>query len=224
VTGTPHIPAMLAALEAIGIPAESRGKHLPIIWNTSGYKSPESLALLSDSVDIYLADLKTLDAELSRRLFAAPDYPRAVRRALPLMLEDRPLAWSGDRLVGGVVVRHLVLPEQLESTRRCLRWYRETLYPDALLSLLFQFTPVSDPAAPDRHWPTGDYAVVLPARGVSAGERRAVLSWLEEMEIEEGFVQELPEDGKWMPDFDRINPFPPDQARTLWHWKAIRDR
>ncbi len=57
------------------------------------------------------------------------------------MVEARPLGWEGERLRQGVIVRHLVLPGHLESTRRVLAWFRERLYGKALLSVMVQYTP-----------------------------------------------------------------------------------
>ena len=211
VTGTPHLPRILEALAD----ARRRGLSLPVVWNTSSYETPETLVLLEPQVDVYLADLKTLDPALAKALCGAPGYPEIARRALLTMAEQKPLRLQGNELAGGVIVRHLVLPGNLEAAHRCLEWYQENLYPSALLSLMFQYTPVPGAAAP-RGGP------VLPSRGISQTEQDTVLGWLEELGIEEGFVQELPGDSSWLPDFSTPDPFPRGQARTLWHWRAGR--
>ena len=210
VTGTPHLPAVLEALAA----ARLLGLALPVVWNTSSYETTKSMDLLDPEVDVYLADLKTLDAELANDLCGAPDYPDIARRALAAMAEQKPLRFQKDELASGVIVRHLVLPGRLESTRRCLEWYRENLGSDALLSLMFQYTP-----APEIRETRG--GSVLPTRGVSRAEQDKVLNWVAELDIENGFIQDLPDDASWLPDFSRVDPFPPGQARTLWHWKAV---
>ena len=75
VTATPFILSIIDSVRQ----AQKRGLSVPILWNTSGYESRESLDLLDSFVDIYLPDLKTLDPVLSDRVFAAPDYPEGVR-------------------------------------------------------------------------------------------------------------------------------------------------
>jgi len=209
VTGTPHLPAVLTGLAE----ARRQGLRLPVVWNTSSYETPESLDLLDSEVDVYLADLKTLDPGPASDLCGAPDYPEVAREALSAMAEQKPLRFQGNRLAGGVIVRHLVLPGRLESTRRCLEWHRHNLRSAALLSLMFQYTPAPRTQAAAE-------AAVLPPRGVSQKEQETVLHWLEELDIQEGFVQDLPEDDSWLPDFSEIEPFPRGQARTLWHWRA----
>ncbi|MDR2493834.1 MAG: radical SAM protein, partial [Spirochaetaceae bacterium] len=73
VTGTHAAPAIAESLRR----ARDRGLRIPTLWNSSAYESPETLSLLEDVMDGYLPDLKTLDAEVGRRLFNAPDYPEA---------------------------------------------------------------------------------------------------------------------------------------------------
>jgi putative pyruvate formate lyase activating enzyme len=223
VTGTPHIPPIIAALEL----AKDRGMSLPIVWNTSGYESLSSLDILSEHVDIYLTDLKTLDRSLSDRLFNAPDYPRVVREALPKMLEGRKLQIRDCTMQRGVIVRHLVLPGQLESTYRCLEWFQKEIGSEALLSLMFQYLPTPRHSAiehtGERHsakrlTSNPDETPILPDRRINRSEEEIVMRWLDELGIVEGFVQELPGDGSWLPDFTKENPFPPEQAQALLHW------
>jgi putative pyruvate formate lyase activating enzyme len=116
------------------------------------------------------------------------------------------------RLRRGVIVRHLVLPGLLESTREVLRWFAETMHGRALLSVMFQYTPNSRAVSAR--------AGRVSRRRLLAPEIRRVLDWLEALEIEEGFVQEAVEQDLWLPDFGRRNPFPPGQAIPLWHWRA----
>ena len=204
VTGTPHIPGILSALSI----ARDKGMDFPVIWNTSGYETGESLELLDDVVDIYLTDIKTLDPALAGRLFEAPNYPSVIKNALPKMLEGRKTRFRGSSLMKGVIARHLVLPGELKSTYDTLKWFREEIYGRAILSLMFQFSPNK------KHQPW--------ARRISREEYENVLEWLDELGIEEGFIQELEKDKKdtsWLPDFTRQNPFPIKQSHPLWHWR-----
>jgi putative pyruvate formate lyase activating enzyme len=209
VTGSHFAPGIVAAA---GL-ARTRGLSIPLLWNSSGYESRSTLELLAPWIGIWLPDCKTLDPELARGLMGAPDYPEAVREALCFMVESRPLQWEGEWLRQGVIVRHLVLPGRPESTHRVLAWFRERLYGRALLSVMVQYTP--NPAA--RAAGAGEPA---PARRVSEAEHGQVLAWLEELGIEEGFIQEPEPGSEWLPDFTRTNPFPEGQARAVWHFSG----
>ncbi len=129
-------------LEALAVAAE-RGLRLPIVYNTSSYDSPESLALLDGVVDIYMPDLKLWSPERARRYLRRPDYPEVARRSIlemhrqvgPLELDARGLA------VRGVLLRHLVMPGLLEETEAILRWVAEELGPETYLNLMGQYRP-----------------------------------------------------------------------------------
>jgi putative pyruvate formate lyase activating enzyme len=208
VTGGHFLPAILKALNE----ARRLGLVLPLVWNSSAYETPQAVRALSAEVDLFVPDCKTLNATVSATLMKAPDYPEVARGAIEAMAAAKPLRreGSGGRLIQGVLVRHLVLPGLLEDTREVLAWFRERLAGRALISVMFQYTP----PAPD-----GEIAG-LPSlrRGLNPGEVERVRSWLEELGIEEGYIQEAASDADWLPDFRRDNPFPPGQARMVWYY------
>jgi putative pyruvate formate lyase activating enzyme len=208
VTGSQFAPGIVGAARLAG----EQGLAIPLLWNSSGYESLETLRLLAPWVRVWLPDCKTLDPELARGLMGAPDYPQVVREALAFMVASRPPVWEGERLRQGVIVRHLVLPGHPGSTREVLAWFRENLYGKALLSLMVQYTP--NPRASAR---AGEREAG-PSRRVSAAEYERVLGWLEELGIEDGFIQEPEPGSEWLPDFSRPDPFPQGQARALWHF------
>ncbi|GHU98211.1 radical SAM protein [Spirochaetia bacterium] len=222
VTGSHAVPALVRGIGA----ARRRGLTIPVLWNSSAYEGPEALSLLRDTVDVYLPDLKTLDSEIARRFFGAPDYPEAAASAIRRMIAMRgELRYGpGEVLVSGCIIRHLVLPGFLESTREVLRWFADHAQGRALLSLMTQYTPVHPDGAP-RDAPPENY--------LNHEEYDRVLEWLEEFDIEDGFCQELVTDNGWLPDFNRQNPFsaradpspesaaPADTALStpVWHWR-----
>jgi putative pyruvate formate lyase activating enzyme len=202
VTGSHAAPALVCGLAA----ARDQGLGIPVLWNSSGYEGAGTLSLLGDTVDVYLPDLKTLDREVAGRFFKAPDYPDCAGAAILRMVERRELRYNGDGtvLVSGVMIRHLVIPGFLESTRDVLRWFAENVQGRALLSVMTQYTPVGvDP----------------PARYVGEEEYDAVIGWLEEFRIDDGFCQELAAGSDWLPDFRRANPFTSDLSTQIWHWR-----
>ena len=191
--------------------ARTLGLSIPVVWNSSGYEQLSTLDLLRETVDVYLPDCKTLDPKVSRQLMGAPDYPEVARAALLRMIEDKPLIFEREQLRQGVIVRHLVLPGFLEQSREVLEWFAEYEKGRAILSLMFQYTPLRVGAKRD---------AVQPQRTVSRREYEQVLSWLEELGIDDGFVQEPAADDDWLPDFTRLNPFPEGQAIPVWHFES----
>jgi putative pyruvate formate lyase activating enzyme len=208
-----------------------------VVWNSSGYEQISTLQLLKDTVDVYLPDCKTLDSAVSRRLMGAADYPEVVQAALLRMIEDKPLIVEEGEIRQGVIVRHLVLPGLLEQSREVLHWFAGQLKDRALLSLMFQYTP--PPLGEVRAAVQGSRAAegtIMEERGPEAGgkrsrslhlertvnrrEARQVLSWLEELGIEEGFVQEPARNSDWLPDFTQAYPFPEAQAVPIWHYES----
>jgi putative pyruvate formate lyase activating enzyme len=204
VTGSHCAPALADFLRG----ARKEGLVIPILWNSSAYENPEALALVEDLVDVYLPDLKTLDPALAARFFKARDYPEAAQKAILRMLDRRgELRWKGPVLVSGVIIRHLVLPGCLESTRQALHWFARRCKGRALLSLMTQYTPVGDAGS-------------IPRGRLSRIEYDQVVEWLDELGIEEGFCQEPVHDAAWLPDFERTNPFSSELSIPVWHWKT----
>jgi putative pyruvate formate lyase activating enzyme len=204
VTGTHFAPGIIEAFEE----AKARGLSIPLVWNSSGYENGETVSMVAPHVRFFLPDLKTMDAELSRRWFGAPDYPARAASAILAMADALPLIRDGDLPTQGVIMRHLVLPGHLRDTREVLRWFHDNLAGRALLSMMFQYTPIPG-RTPE---PPMD-------RMVSAGEQEQALEMLEEFSIEDGYFQEPEPDGKWLPDFDLPRPFP-GTPRVVWRFES----
>jgi putative pyruvate formate lyase activating enzyme len=200
VTGSHAVPAIIEGI------AEARraGVNLPVLWNSSAYESPQTLELLRDYVDIYLPDLKTLDGGLAAKFFNAPDYPEVAAVAILKMADMAKLREK-------VIVRHLILPGHLESTREVLRWFAQNVKDRAVLSLMTQYTPAGSKTR------TLDD---IPKNFLSREEYDAVMGYLEEFEIEDGFCQELVTGSDWLPDFSRHNPFSSELSVPVWHFTS----
>lgn len=124
---------------------------LPIVYNTSGYELVESIEAMRAYVDVYLTDFKYASDELALRYSKAADYPQVASSALDAMFEAvGPVAYeisSGgeELLTRGIVVRHLLLPGQLEDSKRVMEILASKPYKDNIIvSLMNQFTPVND--------------------------------------------------------------------------------
>ncbi len=177
VTGTQQMAFVLDAL-TIAVP---EGFRLPIVHNTSGYESVEVLRLLDGIVDIYLPDIKYSRAEAARFCSGRPDYPAVNRRALremwrqvgPLELDAHGMARRG------MLVRHMVLPQDLSGTAECLSFLVGELGPSVWVSLLSQYFP----AHRAHNLPPLD-------RRITEGEYEAALELLDRLGIVNGFVQD----------------------------------
>lgn len=143
VTPTHFAPSIRQAIEL----ARGRGLRLPVIWNTGGYEQPAQVRANRGLVDAYLADVKYADTGLAQALSGVPDYPERASAALESMVEEvGPPRFDEvdgqERLVAGVVVRHLLLPGHLDDSKRVVEMVHRRWGADVRLSLMSQYTPV----------------------------------------------------------------------------------
>jgi putative pyruvate formate lyase activating enzyme len=188
---------VLPILRALKI-AYGRGLFLPLVYNSNGYEKVEVLERLAGIVDIYLPDLKYRSGGLSERCSGAADYFGFAGPALQEMYVQQPdFILDGDGLAArGTIVRHLVLPGQVEDSIAVLEWLAETFPPSLPLSLMSQYRPCFRAPA--------DLG-----RPIEAAEYRAVLQKARELGFEQLFVQpDLFGPGENLnPDFDLDQPF-----------------
>jgi putative pyruvate formate lyase activating enzyme len=135
-----HVAPQVLEAIAAAIP---RGLRLPIVYNTSGYDAVTSLKLLDGIVDIYMPDFKFWRRDTAKRLAKAPDYPERAREAIQEMHRQvGPLKFAPSGLARrGVLVRHLVMPGQLEEATAIFRWLADELSPDTYVNIMGQYSP-----------------------------------------------------------------------------------
>ena len=146
VTPTPHVNGILRAIDL----ARDGGLTLPIVYNTNGYLTVDTVDKLKNHVDIWLPDFKYHDQRLADRFSAAPRYCETALAAIGRMLEisgQLELDETG-RAKKGVLIRHLVLPGCVFDTRDVLSTIRDAFGTDTYLSLMHQFTPQPDAVPP----------------------------------------------------------------------------
>ena len=151
-------------IEAVAIAAE-QGLHLPIVYNTSAYDAMESLELMDGIVDVYMPDFKYWTPERSGTYLKAADYPEAARAAVKEMQRQ-----VGDLVIDanglarrGVLLRHLVMPGQLDETRAILEWIATEVSPNMYVNLMDQYRPAAKVSARrfaeiDRRLSSGEFA------------------------------------------------------------------
>ncbi len=140
VTATHFVPQVLGALQM----AVPQGFRLPLLYNTSGYDTVETLQLLEDVVDIYLPDAKYADDAVAREMSGYRDYVRHNRTALQEMFRQvggRLIFDSAGLAVRGMIVRHLVLPGGLAGSREVAAWLAENLSTELYISIMSQYFP-----------------------------------------------------------------------------------
>ena len=145
-----HVAPQVAEAIAIAVP---RGLRLPIVYNTSAYDSLASLRLMDGLVDIYMPDFKFWKPATARRLARAHDYPEVARRAISEMHRQvGPLLKDRSGLAKrGVLVRHLVMPGQIDETAEIMRWIGEALSPDTYVNIMGQYRPQHRVPGNDRY-------------------------------------------------------------------------
>jgi len=133
------VPQILAAL----LLAAEAGLRLPLVYNTGGYDSLETLALLDGVVDIYMPDVKYADAEVARRYSGVSRYPEVNRAAVKEMHRQAgDLAIDGRGVATrGLLVRHLVLPEGLAGTAETVRFLRDEVSSHTYINVMQQYRP-----------------------------------------------------------------------------------
>jgi len=118
---------------------------IPVIWNTGGYESKETIRQLKDLVDIYLTDFKYADNMLSIKYSKAPNYVENAKSALEEMKKQIPNnIFKNNKLVKGIIVRHLVLPGYTKDSLKVLNIIKNILSNDAIISIMSQFTPIKE--------------------------------------------------------------------------------
>ena len=138
------VPQILVAL----VIAAEAGLHLPLVYNSGGYDSLESLQLLDGVVDIYMPDMKYANAKIARRYSKIPNYPAMNQKAVKemhrqvgnLLIDEQGLARRG------LLVRHLVLPDDLAGTAEIARFLAEEISSDTYINVMDQYRPAYNAA------------------------------------------------------------------------------
>jgi putative pyruvate formate lyase activating enzyme len=184
------VPQLLRAV----VEAVSRGLRVPLVYNSGGYDSVASLRGLDGVISIYLPDLRYASDRWARKFSHAPDYVARARQAIKEMYRQ-----VGDLVVDqsgvaqkGLIVRHLILPNGLAGSQQSLTWLVREFSPTVAVSIMSQYMPMH--RAP---------RIPLLARKITVEEHEKVLQLLDDLGIENGWVQEMGAAEEYLPDFER---------------------
>ena len=135
-----HVVAQILVALPIAVKA---GLHIPLVYNTGGYDSLETLKLLDGIVDIYMPDMKFSNANYAKKYSQVQDYPKVNRAAVKEMHRQvGDLKIDADGLATrGLLIRHLVLPHNLAGTRQIVRFVADEISPNTYLNLMAQYRP-----------------------------------------------------------------------------------
>lgn len=200
VSPTHFVPQMARSI----LLAARQGLHLPIVYNTNAYDSVEVLRLLDGIVDVYLPDLKYAENEAGYEYSKVRNYRDHARRAIAEMYSQMgdELVFGADGLLKrGLVIRLLVLPNDLAGVCESLEWIKDALSPRVAVSMMAQYYATNRAASDARY--------TLLSRRITESEWLRALSALDELGMAEGWMQEY--DGAshyYRPDFtDSEKPF-----------------
>ncbi len=235
VTGSHVIPRLADFIRA----AQNAGCAIPFCWNSSAYERVDTLELLQDCVKIWLPDLKTLSRALSATLFDAENYPAAATDAILWMIRNFPLQTKTvpaardytdgegahvakgtpkEKIVQGVIVRHLFLPGHFAETAETLSWLKAHADRKAYISLMSQYTPVPFAESGAELIKRKKALSAIENRLVNQQEDADLRDLIDAYDFDFLFYQELSTDTSWLPDFSRRQPFSNKLATPIWHW------
>lgn len=177
------------------------GLRVPLVYNTGGYDSMATLRALDGIIDIYLPDLRYASDHWARRLSHAPNYVTHARQSIKEMYRQ-----VGDLKVDasgvaqrGLIVRHLILPHRLAGSRESLTWLAQEVSPTVTMSIMSQYSPQHRARS-----------LPLLSRAISRAEYDEVLQTLDDVGLENGWMQEMGAAEVYLPDFERKgHPFSP---------------
>lgn len=180
VTPTSYVPQIIKAIKI----AKNKGLKIPIVYNTNSYENVETLQMLEGYIDVYLPDLKYEENELGKKYSKIDDYFEIATKSIREMIRQvgTPKLNENGVMLSGVMVRHLVLPNHIENSKKVLKWIVENLPKDTYISVMAQYFPTYKAKECEKL-----------NRKLTKEEWKEIENYIEELGIENGYVQELGE-------------------------------
>lgn len=180
VTPTSYTIQIIKAIEI----AKNKGLKIPIVYNTNGYENVENIKRLKGYIDIYLPDLKYFYNELGNKYSKVNNYFEIASEAILEMYKQvgKPIINSQGIMERGVIIRHLVLPNMIENSKKILKWIKDNLDNKVYVSIMAQYFPT--------YLAKDDKKI---NRKLTKEEFKEIEKYIEEIDIEQGFIQELGE-------------------------------
>ena len=180
-------------IETIKI-AKSKGLHIPIVYNTNGYENIETLKLLEGYIDIYLPDLKYYYNEIGEKYSNVNNYFEVATKAIKEMYRQVGTPQLDDKgiMQKGLMIRHLVLPNNIENSKRVLKWIKENIDNNVYVSIMAQYFPTYKAKNVEEL-----------NRKLTRQEYEEIENYLYNLDLENGYIQELGEhEEEYVPKWD----------------------
>lgn len=167
--------------------AKNQGLRLPIIYNSNGYENIETLKKLEGLIDIYLPDLKYADNEIALKYSKVDNYFEVACKAIKEMERQvgAPKLDENGMIKKGLIVRHLVMPNHIQNSKKVLKWFRDNLSKDIYISVMTQYFPT---------YKAKDYEEIN--RKISKKEYKEIEDYIFSLGIENGYMQDFSEENE----------------------------
>lgn len=193
VTGFAFVPQIIEAIKI----ARQQGLKIPIIYNTSGYESIETLKMLDGYIDVYLPDLKYYYNDLGKRLSNVNNYFEIATIAIKEMIRQvgKPEFDEKGLIKKGVIIRHLVLPNHIQNSKMILKWLKENVSCETYISVMAQYFPTY------KAFDTEDIN-----RKLNKEEFEDIENYIYKLNLKNGYIQFLEEnEEQYVPKFNKGN-------------------
>lgn len=182
VSASPYLPQLILAIRQ----AKKMGLQIPLVYNSSGYETAETIRLLDGLIDIYLPDFKYMDRQMAKEYSKATDYPDRAKEALAEMVRqtggEKMHFSEGGLMKKGVIVRHLLMPGHVRNAKAVLEYLYASFGDDIYISILQQYTPILSNSRIRED--------ALLSRRVTQREYERLLDYALELGIKNAFIQE----------------------------------
>lgn len=180
-------------IEAIKI-AKNKGLKIPIVYNSNGYENVETIKKLKRYIDIYLPDLKYYDDDLAFKYSGVKNYFENATSAIKEMYNQvgSPVLDENGMMKKGLIIRHLVLPNNLQNSKDVLKWINDNIDKKVFVSVMAQYFPTNK---------AKDFPEIN--RKLTKEEYEEIENYLYSLDLDNGYIQELGEhEEEYVPDFE----------------------
>ncbi len=180
VTPTSYVPQIFESIKI----AKNKGLKIPIVYNTNAYENIETLKMLEGYIDIYLPDLKYAENDLGKKYSKVDNYFEIATQSIREMYRQvgAPKLDAKGIMQKGLMIRHLILPNNIENSKKVLKWIKENIDKDVYVSIMAQYFPT---------YKAKDIKELN--RKLTKQEYKKIEKYLYDLDIENGYIQELGE-------------------------------
>ena len=180
-------------IEAIKI-ARNKGLKIPIVYNSNGYENVETIKKLNGYIDVYLPDLKYFDDDLAFKYSGIKNYFENATASIQEMYKQvgSPVLDENGMIKKGLIIRHLVLPSNIQNSKNVLKWINDNMDKNVFVSVMAQYFPTHKA----KEFPEIN-------RKLTMDEYKEIENYLYSLDLDNGYIQELGEhEEEYVPDFE----------------------